>query len=435
MATKPGPASAVKLARAQVVGRVMEDLLTQVDFGRIGVDHEPELRALVRDAMGESVTPAMERQLGGREGLDEAASELSNDLVTNRGFLSLLQHSRVSDILVNGLSEIYVEQDGQLHGTGLSFGSHDALERMALWMTARVGRPVTPQRPMVDARLPDGSRLNVIVPPLALDGIVVSIRRFHHQGLDLDGLANRNSIPHDLVPLLQAMIAGRLNVLIAGGTGSGKTTLLNALSQFVPEKERVVSIEDSAELRLRQAHVVRLETRMSDAFGEGEVTTRMLVRNALRMRPDRILVGECRGPEALDMLQAMNTGHEGSMSTVHANTPRDALERLATMVGMSDVNLTERAVRGQIARSLDAVLHVRRLPDGRRVLDRLSEVGQLQGDMIAMQDIVRFEDGGPGGTSRFVATGVRPGFMDRLEQQGARVDPRTWRITQALPPA
>ncbi|MCO4769764.1 MAG: CpaF family protein [Deltaproteobacteria bacterium] len=434
MAKSPTSAKTLMLARAQVVGKVMESLLDQVDFSRIGEDHEPMLQSLCRGLMDEAVTPAVERQLGGPKGVDDAAAELADDLIKMRGFLSLLQHSRVSDILVNGLSQIYVEQDGQLHATGIVFPSEGALERTALWMTARIGRPVTQDRPMVDARLPDGSRLNVIIPPLALDGIVISIRRFHHQGLDLPGLARAGAYPEAFQPLLAAMVSCRLNILVSGGTGAGKTTMLNAMSQFVPERERVVTIEDSAELRLRQTHVVRLETRLADAFGKGEVTTRMLVRNALRMRPDRILVGEVRGPEALDMLQAMNTGHEGSMSTIHANTPRDALERLGTMIGMSDVSFTERGIRGQIARSIDAILHVRRLPDGRRVVDRLSEVGQLQGEMIAMQDVLRFEDGGGKGGHRFVATGVRPSFMDRLEHRGTKIDARLWRLQQALPP-
>lgn len=427
-------ASALKLARAQVVGKVMESLLDQVDFGRIGDDHAPELEKLCRNLMTEVITPAVQRQLGGTQGIADASGELADDLVRTRAFLSLLQHSKVSDILVNGLAQIYVEQDGQLHSTGIVFPSEEALERTALWMTARVGRPVSLKQPMVDARLPDGSRLNVIIPPLALDGVVISIRRFHHQGLDLVGLAAAGAFPQAFQSFLGAMVAGRLNILISGGTGAGKTTLLNALSQFIPERERVVSIEDSAELALRQTHVVRLETRLADAFGVGEVTTRMLVRNALRMRPDRMLVGEVRGPEALDMLQAMNTGHEGSMSTIHSNTPRDALERLATMVGMSDVQFTERGVRGQIARSLDAVIHVRRLADGRRVIDRISEVGQLQGEMIAMQDVLRFEDGGATGKQRFVATGVRPSFVDRLERGGAIIDARLWRLEQPIPP-
>ena len=382
MTTSSSSSSAVKLARAQVVGKVMESLLDQVDFGRIGADHAPDLENLCRSLMGEAVTPAVERQLGGPQGLDDAARELADDLVQTRGFLSLLQHSRISDILVNGMSQVYIEQDGQLQVTGVVFPSVEALERAALWMTARVGRPVTHDRPMVDARLPDGSRLNVIIPPLALDGIVISIRRFHHQGLDLGGLAKAGAFPEAFQSLLGSMVSCRLNILVSGGTGAGKTTMLNAMSHYVPETERVVTIEDSAELRLRQRHVVRLETRLADAFGKGEVTTRMLVRNALRMRPDRIVVGEVRGPEALDMLQAMNTGHEGSMSTIHANTPRDALERLGTMVGMSDVSFTERGIRGQIARSIDAILHVRRLNDGRRVVDRLTEVGQLQGEMM-----------------------------------------------------
>jgi len=423
--------SPLDLVRAQIVGRVMEDLLQQVDFGRVDDAHQTELIGLCRTIAQQHTTAAVERQLGGPGGVEGLAKELASDLVGARSFLTLLQHGHVSDILVNGHTQVYVEQDGMLQRTGVTFPSPDALMRTALWMTARVGRPITESRPMVDARLPDGSRLNVIVPPLALDGVVISIRRFHHQGLDLDGLVKQGLFPKALLPLLAGMVDARLNLLIAGGTGAGKTTLLNALSQYVPDRERVVTIEDSAELRLRLAHVVRLETRLPDAFGKGEVTTRMLVRNALRMRPDRILVGEVRGAEAIDMLQAMNTGHEGSMSTIHANTPRDALDRLATMVGMSDVNLSERGTRSQIARSLDAVLHVRRLPDGKRVLDRLSEVGQLQGEMVAMQDIVRFEEAP--GVRQFVATGVRPTFVERLERRGTRIDPSLWRLHHQAP--
>ena len=423
--------SPLDLVRAQIVGRVMEDLLRQVDFGLVDEGHQGELSRLCHTTALEHTTAAVERQLGGPAAIEALAKELASDLVGTRSFLTLLQHGHVSDILVNGPNQVYVEQDGLLQPTGVTFPSADALRRTALWMTARVGRPVMETRPMVDARLPDGSRLNVIIPPLALDGVVISIRRFRHQGLDLEGLTAEGLFPAPLLPLLGAMVEGRLNLLISGGTGAGKTTLLNALSQYVPERERVVTIEDSAELRLRQAHVVRLETRLPDAFGKGEVTTRMLVRNALRMRPDRILVGEVRGAEAIDMLQAMNTGHEGSMSTVHANSPRDALDRLATMVGMSDVNLTERGTRGQIARSLDAVLHVRRLPDGKRVLDRLSEVGQLQGEMVAMQDIIRFDE--TPGSRQFVATGVRPTFVDGLERRGARIDPSLWRLQVRVP--
>ena len=425
--------SPLDLVRAQIVGRVMEDLLTQVDFGLVDDAHQGELVRLCRSTAQEHTTAAVERQLGGPGAVDALAKELAADLIGTRSFLTLLQHGHVSDILVNGPTQVYVEQDGLLQTTGVTFPSKDALRRTALWMTARVGRPVTDSRPMVDARLPDGSRLNVIIPPLALDGVVISIRRFRHQGLDLEGLAREGLFPAPLLPLLGAMVSARLNLLISGGTGAGKTTLLNALSQYVPERERVVTIEDSAELRLRQAHVVRLETRLPDAFGKDEVTTRMLVRNALRMRPDRILVGEVRGPEAIDMLQAMNTGHEGSMSTIHANSPRDAVDRLATMVGMSDVNLSERGTRSQIARSLDAILHVRRLADGRRVLDRLSEVGQLQGEMVAMQDIVRFEEDPT--SARFLATGVRPTFIERLERAGNRVDPALWRLQASLPHA
>jgi pilus assembly protein CpaF len=348
----------------------------------------------------------------------------------------MLQHPDVSDVLVNGPRQVYVERRGRLEPAALAFPDDDTLARMALWMTARVGRPIGEDRPMVDARLPDGSRLNAVIPPLSMDGVVLSVRRFRHRGLDLSGLAASSAFPLPFADLLAGMVACRLNVLICGGTGSGKTTMMNALSAYVGEHERVITIEDSAELVLRKAHVVRLETRLPDPSGKGEVTTRALVRNALRMRPDRILVGEVRGPEALDMLQAMNTGHEGSMSTIHANSPRDALDRLGTMVAMSDAALSDRAVRAQIGRSIDAIIHVRRLPDGRRVVDRITEVGQLQGDVIATQDILRFDYAGEDGQGRslgaFVATGVRPAFADRIERRGVHLSSELWRLQMPI---
>jgi len=426
----------LEIARAHLVARVMEALLRELDFRRLEPGHRDDMRKLLRERLDAEGTPAEVRQLGGDKGLDEMAGEMADDLVALRDFYSLLQADGISDILVNGPRQIYVERAGRLDPTGLSFPSEKSLRRTALWMTARVGRPVHDRQPMVDARLPDGSRINAIVPPLAVDGTVLSIRRFTHLGLDLKGLAAAAAFPAALLPLLSAVVTCRLNVLISGGTGSGKTTLLNALSEAVGEGERVVTIEDSAELRLRQTHVVRLETRLADAQGQGEISTRALVRNALRMRPDRILVGEVRGPEALDMMQAMNTGHEGSMSTIHANSPRDALDRLETMVGMADVALSEKVIRRQIARSIDLVLHLRRLSDGRRVVERISEVGQMQGEVIAMQDVFQFHFQGelPDGrcVGTFAATGIRPSFVERLERRGFRIAPDLWRIQQAV---
>jgi pilus assembly protein CpaF len=429
-------AESLDIARSHVVARVMEGLLRELDFARLERAHRDDVARLCRERVDAEATPAEVRQVGGDRALEEISGELADDLIGAREFFALLQTEGVSDVLVNGSQNVYVERGGRLQRTSICFPSEKSLRRTALWMTSRVGRPVHDRQPMVDARLPDGSRINVIVPPLAVDGTVLSIRKFTQLGLDLAGLAQGGAFPAALSPLIQAVVACRLNLLVSGGTGSGKTTLLNALSESINEGERVVTIEDSAELRLRQAHVVRLETRLPDASGDGEVSTRALVRNALRMRPDRILVGEVRGAEALDMLQAMNTGHEGSMSTIHANSPRDALDRLETMVGMADVALAETVIRRQLARSLDLVIHLRRLPDGRRVVEKITEVGQLQGEVVAMQDIFQFQfqgelaDGRCVGT--FAATGIRPALVDRLERRGFRVSPDLWRIQQQV---
>jgi pilus assembly protein CpaF len=428
---------AIELARALVIAQALEALLARIDFGRLLPEHRSEIRRVLGEFVSEQITPAVTRQIGGTEGLDALLDEATDDLVSARGFFGLLQNDAVSDVLVNGPHQIYVEQQGQLTLTAFSFSGEPSLRRVALWLTSRVARPVTEQQPMIDARLPDGSRLNVIIPPLAVDGTVLSVRRFRQSGLDLEGLARIGSIPVAVVPLLQAMVASRLNILISGGTGSGKTTFLNALSEAIGERERVVTIEDAAELRLRQRHVVRLESRPPDANGKGEVTTRALVRNALRMRPDRILVGEVRGDEAIDMLQAMNTGHEGSMGTLHANSPRDALDRLESMVALGEAQVNDRLVRSTIARSVDVVIQVRRLADGRRALAQITEIGQVQGDVIATQDILRIavagEVGGSRAAGQFQATGIRPGFMDRIERRGFAISPDTWRIQQALP--
>ena len=425
-----------EIAEAHLVAELMEELLGRVAFAHLDPSHARDLESWCTEGLLRRATPAVQRQLGGADGVGKIGRQLADDLLTTAGFFALLQTEDVSDVLVNGSEQIWIERRGRLEKTDLRFPSEAALSRVALWMTARTGRPVQADRPMVDSRLPDGSRLNVIVPPLALDGTVLSIRRFRHAGLDLRGLATAGTMPVLLEPLLRAMVSCRLNVLISGGTGAGKTTFLNALSEAIGERERIVTIEDSAELKLRQEHVVRLETRVADSFGKGEVTTRSLVRNALRMRPDRILVGEVRGPEAIDMLQAMNTGHEGSMSTIHANSPRDALDRLEMMAGMSELGLDERVIRSQVARSLDVVVHLRRLPDGRRVLDSIAEIAGLQGPVIAAQELLQFEYQGESqagrSTGHWKATGVRPAFADRLAARGYSLDSGLWRLEHAL---
>jgi pilus assembly protein CpaF len=298
-------------------------------------------------------------------------------------------------------------------------------------IVSKVGRRVDEVSPMVDARLPDGSRVNAIIPPLALDGASMSIRRFGSNPLTLEGLLNFKAFTPEMIMLLEGAIKARLNIIISGGTGSGKTTLLNTLSSFIPSDERIVTIEDAAELQLQQDHVVRLETRPPNIEGKGAVTSRDLVRNSLRMRPDRIIIGECRGAEALDMLQAMNTGHEGSLTTIHANTPRDALSRLETMIMMAGIELPIKAMRQQISAAVDVIIQANRLQGGPRKLTSISEVMNLEQDTIIMQDIFVFKQQGIDENGRshgnFESTGIRPSFMDRLEGRGIRLPPNIFR--------
>ncbi|HAT32292.1 MAG TPA: pilus assembly protein CpaF [Janthinobacterium sp.] len=337
----------------------------------------------------------------------------------------LLADPTVSDILVNTWSKVYVERAGRLELTDVTFHDNAHLMKIIEKIVSRVGRRVDESSPMVDARLPDGSRVNAIIPPLAVDGPILSIRRFSVNPLSIANLLDYRSLTPPMAQVLQALGHAKVNILISGGTGSGKTTLLNVLSGFIPPSERIVTIEDAAELQMRQPHVVRLETRPPNIEGKGEVTQRALVRNALRMRPDRIILGEVRGAEALDMLQAMNTGHEGSLATIHSNTPRDALARLENMVGMAGVNLTARATRQQICSAVTVVLQVSRLTDGARKLMSISEITGMEGDVIAMHEIFRFEQSGVDADGRvqgrFSATGVRPRFAERLRMFGAAV--------------
>ena len=337
----------------------------------------------------------------------------------------LLSDPTVSDILVNTCSKVYVERRGKLELTDITFHDNAHLMKIIEKIVSRVGRRVDESSPMVDARLPDGSRVNAIIPPLAVDGPILSIRRFSVNPLTVKNLLDYKSMTPPMAQVLQALGQAKINILISGGTGSGKTTLLNLLSGFIPVNERIVTIEDAAELQMRQPHVVRLETRPPNIEGKGEVTQRALVRNALRMRPDRIVLGEVRGAEAMDMLQAMNTGHEGSLATIHSNTPRDALARLENMVGMAGANLTARATRQQICSAVTVVVQVTRLTDGTRKLVSLQEITGMEGEIIAMQEIFRFEQTGvaPDGKvlGHFGATGVRPRFVDRLRQYGAAV--------------
>jgi pilus assembly protein CpaF len=337
----------------------------------------------------------------------------------------LLADSTISDILVNSYSNIYIERRGKLEKTAISFKDDEHLMRVIERIVSTVGRRIDEAQPMVDARLPDGSRVNAIIPPLAIDGPVLSVRRFGAEPLKMRTLIENGALTKEVAMLFEMCVRARLNIIISGGTGAGKTTLLNALSAFVPADERIVTIEDSAELQMQQPHVVRLETRPPNIEGRGEVSQRDLVRNTLRMRPDRIVIGEIRGGEAIDMLQAMNTGHDGSLTTIHANTPRDALSRLETMIQMTGMRLSDRAMRQQIASAVDMVIQVARLTDGTRRITSISEITGMEVDTIMMQEIFRFERTGvdPAGkvTGQFRTTGIRPRFAERLKQYGMQL--------------
>jgi pilus assembly protein CpaF len=337
----------------------------------------------------------------------------------------LLKDPTISDILINGPHKIYVERRGKLEKTDVKFRDNDHLMQIIDRIVSKVGRRVDETSPMVDARLPDGSRVNAIIPPLALDGPTMSIRRFGTNPLKLEDLLNFKAFTPEMAMLMEACIKARLNIIISGGTGCGKTTLLNTLSSFIPHDERIVTIEDAAELQLQQDHVVRLETRPPNIEGKGAVNTRDLVRNALRMRPERIIIGECRGGESLDMLQAMNTGHAGSMTTLHANTPRDAQARLETMIMMAGMELPMKAMRQQICSAVDIIIQANRLQGGPRKITSVTEVMNMEQDVIIMQDIFRFKQLGIDQNGRafgqFEATGVRPSFVSRLEAAGIKL--------------
>ncbi len=334
----------------------------------------------------------------------------------------LMRDPTVSDILINGARTVYVERRGRLERTAVVFHDDRHVIQIVQRIVSQIGRRIDETSPMADARLPDGSRVNAIIPPLAIDGPLVSIRRFGVRPLTVDDLLRNHSITKEMLDFLAACIEARVNILISGGTGSGKTTLLNCLSSYIPHDERVATIEDAAELQLQQPHVVRMETRAANLEGEGEVPTRDLVRNALRMRPDRIIVGECRGLEALDMLQAMNTGHEGSMTTIHANTARDALSRLEMMVGMAGYDLPIWVIRRQMASAIHIVVQIARLMGGLRKVIRIAEITGMEGDVLTMHDLFEYKQTGlteqREAQGYFAATGIRPELLHRLEASG-----------------
>ena len=398
-------------------------LLQKLNLERItSADREvvrEEVWGLIGGLVGQESTPMTfsERERVAQEVMDE---------VFGLGPLeTLLKDPTISDILVNNYKSVYIERNGLLERAGVQFRDDEHLRQIIDRIVSAVGRRVDESSPMVDARLPDGSRVNAIIPPLALDGPCLSIRRFGRDPLTAEDILRNKTLTHPILDLLRACVKGRLNVLVSGGTGSGKTTFLNVLSSFISDRERIITIEDAAELQLKQSHVVRLETRPPNVEGEGAVRQRELVANSLRMRPDRIIVGEVRGQEALDMLQAMNTGHDGSLTTIHANTPRDALSRLETMVAMANLNIPETATRRQIASAINVVVQMSRLSDGTRKLVSLAEITGMEGEMVTMQEIFVFKKMGLGAAGEvlggFVPTGIRPKFSERLGEAGIRL--------------
>jgi len=421
------PAKSLRSVRApaqqewqELKSRVHNALFEYLDLSRIGNLSEEQVAHDVTQAT--RLLLDREKALLNIEERERLVREIQDEVFGLGPLEPLLQDPTVNDVLVNGCSDIRVERAGRLEKTVARFKDDAHLMRIIDKIVSRIGRRIDETTPMVDARLADGSRVNVIIPPLALDGPMMSIRRFAADPFTSADLVEFGTLTDSLVELLRAIVGSRLNVLISGGTGAGKTTLLNVVSGFVPEHERVVTIEDAAELQLKQGHVVRLETRPANLEGTGRVTARDLVINALRMRPDRIIVGEVRGPEALDMLQAMNTGHDGSLTTVHANSPRDALSRVETMVAMSNLGIPQRAAREQIASAIDVVIQVSRLSDGRRRLLSLQEVTGMEGDVVTMQEIFSFVRRGIDGNGNVLgsieATGLRPSFAEKVRLAG-----------------
>jgi len=407
----------------EMKSRLHRALINRMDLTKLGTLTPDQVHAEV-SRLAETVLAQEAMPLSSAE-RERLVNDVQHELFGLGPLEPLLADPTISDILVNSYSRIYIERRGKLEVTNVAFKDDEHLMRVIERIVSSVGRRIDESSPMVDARLRDGSRVNAIIPPLSIDGPVLSIRRFGAEPLRMNMLIENKALTRDIADMLQMCVTARLNVLISGGTGAGKTTLLNALSAYIPEDERIVTIEDSAELQLQQPHVVRLETRPPNIEGKGEVTQRDLVRNALRMRPDRIVIGEVRGGEAIDMLQAMNTGHDGSLTTVHANTPRDALSRLETMIQMTGMRLSDRAMRQQMASALDLVVQIARLSDGTRRLTSIAEITGMEGETITMQEIFLFERTGVDAQGqvigRFRPTGIRPRFAERLKASGMQL--------------
>jgi len=407
----------------EMKSRLHRTLINRMDLTKLSSLSQDQVHAEVL-RLAESVLAQEAMPLSAAE-RERLVSDVQHELFGLGPLEPLLADQTISDILVNSHHTIYIERRGKIEATNVRFKDDEHLMRVIERIVSSVGRRIDESSPMVDARLQDGSRVNAIIPPLSIDGPVLSIRRFGADPLRMNALITNKALTKEISEMLEMCVKARLNVLISGGTGAGKTTLLNALSAYIPENERIVTIEDSAELQLQQPHVVRLETRPPNIEGRGEVAQRDLVRNALRMRPDRIVIGEVRGGEAIDMLQAMNTGHDGSLTTIHANTPRDALARLETMIQMTGMRLSDRAMRQQIASALDLVLQVARMSDGSRRVTSIAELTGMEGETITMQEIFMYERTGVDAQGqvlgRFKSTGIRPRFAERLKSFGMQL--------------
>jgi len=407
----------------EMKARLHKTLINRMDLTKLSSLSQEQVHAEV-SRLAETVLAQESAPLSASE-RERLVNDVQHELFGLGPLEPLLADPTISDILVNSHHTIYIERRGKIEPTNVRFKDDEHLMRVIERIVSSVGRRIDESSPMVDARLQDGSRVNAIIPPLSIDGPVLSIRRFGSEPLRMVALIENNALTKDIADMLQMVVHARLNVLISGGTGAGKTTLLNALSAFIPENERIVTIEDSAELQLQQPHVVRLETRPPNIEGRGEVTQRDLVKNALRMRPDRIVIGEVRGGEAIDMLQAMNTGHDGSLTTVHANTPRDALARLETMIQMTGMRLSDRAMRQQVASALNLVVQVARMSDGSRRVTSISEITGMEGETITMQEIFKYERSGVDSQGqvlgRYKPTGIRPRFAEKLKACGLQL--------------
>jgi pilus assembly protein CpaF len=395
------------------------------DLGRQIFTSDTDVTA-IRPKVVEEIRRRLSEEPGiSREDRERLVEELTDDILGYGPLERLLGDDTVSEIMVNAPSDVWIEREGILHRTTVQFTDESQLRRIINKMVAEVGRRIDEAQPMVDARMADGSRINAVIPPLSLAGALLTVRKFGAERLDVDALVRLGTLTPETADLLRRCVEARLNILISGGTGAGKTTLLNAMSAAIPDSERIVTIEDAAELRLAQRHVLRLECRPKNIEGEGEVAIRDLMRNTLRMRPDRIVVGEVRGAEALDMLQAMNTGHDGSLSTIHANSPRDALARVETMVMMAGYDLPLRAIRQQVAAALDLVIQLERVHDGTRKVTAITEVQRMESDVITLQELYRFHVDAVASdravVGQLTSTGLRPGFLEKFEKRGVNL--------------